>query len=345
MKCSHKIFTLFSLQIPEMQLNAIKFLQEHSSSCNCGSCFSSETKFQMFFAAVVYARFVYLNEDEFSVEAMRSVFNRLLSFWEENRKEKDKLPKTDMFYVTSARMLLYSGHYLWKFEDDWEGAAAQLKRGLKGLDKVKYGACLTKQDLDLQIRNMEETIKEKHTPRVKQFPKANQTNRIDEETTTKAEQMKKPLSLAMKIAKPQPSLLEMISETQVPSINFQIHDDSNDASSVITPNVKKFSRNRSKKTEDIPIRTPSQRMKPIEIESKSKTVDRPKRTTKLQNLIPTMLNDVGGENETSTRTESTTPETVNRNSHNNDREKNIFGKCTTKRNTRKAESQSKIGKN
>lgn len=272
---------------------------------------------------------------------MRSVFNRLLTFWEENRKDKSKFPRTDMFYVTSARMLLYSGHYFWKFEDDWESAVAQLKRGLKGLDKVKYGACLTKQDLQLQIRNMEETIKEKHAPRVKKFLKVNQTSKIDEETTVKDEQMKKPLAFAMKIAKPQPSLLEMISETQVPSINFQIHDDSNEASSVITPNIKKLPKNRLKKTEEIPLRTPSQRIKPIE--SKSKTVDRPKRTTRLQNITPTMLTDITGENEANTETKST-PENVNCSTHNNDREKDIFGKCTAKRNTRKAVSQSKIGK-
>lgn len=324
-----------------MQLHAMKFLQQHSNSCDCGSCFSAETKFQMFCAAVAYARFTYLNEDEFNAEAMRSNFNQLLTFWEENRKDKCKFPRTDTFYVMSARMLLYTGHYSWKFEDDWELAVAHLKRGLKGLDKVKYGACLCKQDLELQIRDMEDTIKEKHAPRAKHFLKRNQTNRIDEETAVKYEQMKKPITIAQKIARPQPSLLEMISETQAPSINFQIHDDSSEASSVITPNVKKSSRNRLKKVEDAPpIRTPSHRMKPIALEPKSKTVDRPKRTTRLQNLTPTMPADISGGNETNTQAKPT-PDIGNLSTHKNDNGKDTFGKCTAKRNTRKAVSQNK----
>lgn len=316
-----------------MQLSAMKFLQHHSNSCDCGVCFSIETKFQMFCAAVVYARFVYVNEDEFDAETMRSIFNQLLEFWEENRKDKSKFPRNDTFYVTSARMLLYAGHYFWKFEQDWETAVAHLKRGLKGLDKVKYGACLTKQDLELQITNMEETMKEKQTPRVKQFLRINRTSKIDAETTAKDEQMKKPaITVAQKIARPQPSLLEMISETQASSINFQIHDDSNGTSSMITPNVKKSSRNRLKKAEDVPMRTPSHRMKPIEIEPKSKTVDRPKRTTRLQNLTPTIPTDISSETKTKTKS---TPETGYGN------EKEVFAKCTAKRNTRRAVPKSK----
>lgn len=293
-------------------------------------------KFQMFCAAVVYARFVYVNEDEFDAETTRSIFNQLLVFWEENRKDKSKFPRTDAFYVTSARMLLYTGHYFWKFEQDWETAVAHLKRGLKGLDQVKYGACLTKQDLEHQITNMEETIREKRSPRVKQFRKINQTmQKIVAETTEKEEQMKKPAAtVAQKIVRPQPSLLEMISETQASNINFQIHDDSNEASSMYTPNVKKPTRNRLKKTEDAPMRTPSHRMKPIGIEPKSKTVDRPKRTTRLQNLTPTIFTDKSIENKTNKETKST-PETGNGNG------KDTFGKCTAKRNTRRAVPQSK----
>lgn len=320
-----------SFQAPELQLSAMKFLLQHSNACDCGVCFSTETKFQMFCTAVVYARFAYVNEEEFDSYTLRSIFKQLLMFWEEHRKDKSKFPRTDTFYVISARMLLYTGHYFWKFEKDWAMAVAHLKRGLKGLDKVKYGACLTKRDLELQITNMEETIKEMQTPRTKQFLRT----KCDAETTSKDAQMKRPtVTVAQKLVRPQPSLLEMINGTQASSINFQIHDDSDEASSMVTPNVKKSSQNRLKKTKDAPMRTPSHRMKPTEIEPKSKTVDRPKRTTRLQNLTPTIPTDLSGENKTNNETKST-PETGNGN------ETDVFAKTTTKRNTRRAAPQSK----
>lgn len=274
----------------------------------------------MFCAAVFYARFVYLNEDEFSVERKRSVFKQLNTFWEKNRKDKSQFPRTDMFYVMSARMLLYSGHYFWKFEEDWETAVLQLERGLKGLDKIKHVACLTKQDLQLQIRNMKETIKERDVPRVKKFQRISRVNQTDDATTAKDAQKKSPL-------RPHPSLFEMIKKAPVASSNFQIHDDRNEAAPAITPNVKKLSRNRLKKTEDFPMRTPSQRIKPSETASVPKVIVRPKR-----NIKPTLVIDLSSESESSTETKST-PRI--------DYGKEISEEYTEKRNTRKAGSQSK----
>lgn len=275
-----------SLQVGGFQAGEIKFLQKHSKSCDCGPCSSSEMRFQMFCAAVSYARYVYINEDDFNKEIMRSVFKQLLSFWEKHHTDKSKFPRTDMFYVTSARMFLYFGHYLWKFDvNSREKAVEQLERGLKGLQKVKHRACLIEQDLTFQIRDMKDTIEEKKAPREKKYLKY--IRKFDDEPDD--EPMKKPVALEKKIPKPPPSLLEMINGAPAPSINFQIHDDGNGpgASSVVTPNVKKSTRNRLKRTEETSFRTPSHRAKPQE--ATSQTAERPKRSTRLQLLTPTVL--------------------------------------------------------
>lgn len=166
------------------QRNYVHFLLEHPSSCDCGICFGPETKFQRFCSAVMYARYVYLNEDEFSKEATQSVFKEMIKFWEDNRNDKTKFPRSDMFYVMSARMLLYAGHFYWKIEDDKETAVTLLKRGLKGLNKAKYGIRMIKQDLELQIGSMEHTIKELRAPREKKFIRI--MRKFDDEPQAKA---------------------------------------------------------------------------------------------------------------------------------------------------------------
>lgn len=240
----------------------------------------------MFCAGIAYARYAYLNEDEFTVHEIHSIFDHLHTFWKNNRNDKFKFPRTDMFYVMSARMLLYSGHYYWQFASDWDTAVTQVESGLKGLNKVKHGIRLIRQDFEIQIRDMRDTIKEKAEPREKKFLRNVQFS--DEED----DQMKKPMAVAKKLARPQPNLFDMVSTVPVPSINFQIHDDDNEAASVVTPNVKKSSRNRLKRYDDMAVRTPSQQLKPIEIASRSKTAERPKRTTRLPNVTPTMRTDM-----------------------------------------------------
>lgn len=163
-----KYLTFFLSQAGESQMNYIKFLREHPNSCDCGICFSPETKLFRFFTAVIYARYVYL-DDEFSEGAKRTIFKQLLAYWESNRNDKSKFPRNDMFYLMSARMLLYMGHYFWKHENDKDAAVTLLKRGSKGLEKVKHGVFLIKQDLELQINSMEETIKETLAPREKKY--------------------------------------------------------------------------------------------------------------------------------------------------------------------------------
>lgn len=165
------------------QTNYIKFLQEHPMSCNCGICFSPETKLLRFFSAVLYARYVYIEQS--SDEAIRTIFQQLLAYWEDNRNDKSKFPRNDMFYFMSARMLLYAGHYYWKHTKDKETAVTLLKRGLKGLNKVKHGTFLIKQDLELQIKGMEDTIKEMQAPREKKFLRTRGPFK-DQSTTNKA---------------------------------------------------------------------------------------------------------------------------------------------------------------
>lgn len=250
------------MQAGESKANYIQFLREHLNSCDCGICFSPETRFQRFCTAVMYARYVYLNEDEFSKEALQSVFKELNTFWEGNRKDKNKFPRNDMFYFMSARMLLYAGHYFWKNENNKETAVDLLKRGSKGLNKVKYGTKLIKQDLEQQIQDMEDTIKEMREPREKKFLR-NQIRFDDESKTNKA-----PIS----------------------GSNLRTHGAG--VSSLITPNVRKSPRNRLKLAEEVPARTPSRRVKPKELLIASTPVEHPKR-----NLIPTIYIDLDSNSE------------------------------------------------
>lgn len=251
---------MFLLQARGSQMEYVKFLREHPNSCDCGICFSPETKLLRFFTAVIYARYVYLDE-EFSGEAMRTIFKQLLAYWEENRNDKSKFPRNDMFYLMSARMLLHMGHYFWKHENDKDTAVTLLKRGSKGLNKVKHGAFLIKQDLELQIKGMEETIKEIRAPREKKFIRVKDSFE-DEPATTEA-----PASEG---------------NWRIPIITTYR----------VTPKVYKTSRYRSKKADEVPARTPSQPVKSKELASASKTAERPKR-----NLIPTIFVDLDSDSD------------------------------------------------
>lgn len=250
----------------------------------------------MFCAAVAYARYTYIKDDEFNPEIKRTVFEKLHQYWENNYKDKRKFPRSDMFYVTSARMLMYYGHYTWKFEkNEWAKAKELLKRGLKGMEKVKFGASLIKQDLKYQIEEMEETIKQKDIPREQRFAGIwclNAKKTVGDETTTQKEPMKKPPVPAKKNTKSQFSLLDMISDKEETSGSFQIHGD-DDGASVVTPNVKKSSRLKSKRIDDTPARTPSARTKPHGTDSVTKTSERSARSKRVPNhLVPKITYDL-----------------------------------------------------
>lgn len=262
------------MQTGGSQKHFIKYLPNHPNHCECGVCSSPQNKFLMYCIGVTYTRLAYLDEAEFDLIAKRSIFNELLEYWE---KKKSKFPRCDLFYVTSAQMFLYSGHHTWKYEKDWPKAKELLKRGLKGLEKVNYGACSMKRDLKSQIEEMEETIKQKDIPREERFGdmwilnrKKSFENEDEDELNVENLKLKKPTAPAKKPAKPQLSLLDMISDSpQRVHSNFQIHGD-DEGTAAITPQIKKSSRDRTKKVTETPIRTPSTRVK---VEKNEETED------------------------------------------------------------------------
>lgn len=219
-------------------MNCIKFLREHPNLCDCGICFSAETNLLRFFTAVIYARYVYLDEES-SSKAKQTIFKQLLAYWEDNRSDKSKFPRNDMFYMMSARMLLFMGHFCWKYENNKDTAVTLLKRGSKGLNRVKHGAFLIKQDLELQIKSMDETIKEMQAPIEKKYLR--NKGSFDE----------------------QPVIISWKST-------------GSGATDFTTPKVNKNPRIRSRKADEVPARTPSQPAKQREINSISKPAGRTK---------------------------------------------------------------------
>lgn len=264
----------------------MKFVQNHSNDCDCGLCFSPENKFQVYCTAVAYARFLYLNEKEYDFKVVQPVFKELLSYWEANYKDKTKFPRNDLFFMASARMLIYRSHFSWKFEKDWMKARDHMKRSLKALDKIKFGASLIKMDVQRQIIEMEETIKRKHIPKEERFQNIwilNRKKSFGDEKTSNKYEMKKPSAPVKKVPKSQPlSLLDMISDAPQASANFQIHDDG-DRAAKATPGVKKSSRDRLKIFEDTPKRAPTTRSKAQDHGSISKA---PERNDKSPTILP-----------------------------------------------------------
>lgn len=253
----------------------------------------------MYCAAVAYARYVYIN-DEFDPEMKRVVFHQLHEYWETNNKNKSKFPRSDMYYVISARMLLYRGHYTWKYEKNEKSRAVDwLKRGLKGMGKVKYGACLIKEDLKYQIQEMEETIQQLAIPREQRLAGMwilNRKKDFVDDPSTQRQPPKKQTAPVKKTTKsqtrPYNNLLDLISDEPKPTTNFQIHADDETTTSA-TPSAKKSTRGRFKV--DAEVHTPSVRTKPHDTASVSKTAERPKRNNRGPNyLVPKIAIDLTG---------------------------------------------------
>lgn len=292
-------FLLFQSQSYGSTTNqSVRFLPKHTNNCECGICFSRQNQFLVFCVAISYARFVYLNDEEFDKRSKQAVFNAVLEYWERCRKEKS-FPKNDSFYVASARMLLYDSHFQWKFEENHKKAKDQLGRGLKGLSKVKYDADAMKKDLQHQIDRMHETIELKKMTREEMYAGPNYINRykvFNDAKNKKNEPMKnhqavvknaaKPQTVSKSTPKPPVSLLDMISnKPALTHVNFQIHDDEAAGRAPITPIVKRQTRHLANKVERTPIH------KTDEICNMPKTSERPKRATK-PNLTPTDFIDL-----------------------------------------------------
>lgn len=211
---------------------------------------------------MAYARFVYINEEAFDTRTKRAVFAELIKYWEKCRKEKT-LPKSDLYYLVSARMLLYDGHFRWKFEKDYTSAVEQLERGLKGLERVKNGADSLKSDLHHQVDRMRET---KEMTREERYSGTNYISRHKRfEDLSEDEPKKKPVTKAapksqtapmvFTTPKPRVNLFDMINKDLVPAVaNFQIHDDEAAGATQITPSVKRATRAQKKKVNELPVR-------------------------------------------------------------------------------------------
>lgn len=151
-------------------ISCIKYLAKHVDKCECGICFNPTNNVLMLGLAVLHARYLYITEDD----SLDMVFRELVDFWEENRKKKERFPRTDEYYVVSAQMLWYEAHYLWKFKKDWYKALDGLNRALKGLKNVKYGFTVMKYRLETEIKEMGDTIMKREKPVEQTDPKADQ---------------------------------------------------------------------------------------------------------------------------------------------------------------------------
>lgn len=223
--------------------------------------------------AVLYARYAYLNEDDFDVTVKRAVFAELVAHWEKIREEKPRsIPKSDLYYIVCARMLLYHGHFLWKYEKDYKKAEEQLCKGLKGLERVKRGAEAMKIDFEYQVEMMKYDVKLKKLTREQRFGGLNFMSRrkkFEDQTSPdpqpKKNQLLVPTFGAQSTAKctPKPRLnpLDMVNDNELPAIfnNFQIHDDGAAAAAdpAITPIVKRSTRGQRNKVDETPVRKAS----------------------------------------------------------------------------------------
>lgn len=234
--------------------------------CDCGLCCTLENRFLVFCVAVAYARFAFLNEEEFDLDHKRAIFTELHEYWEKSREQK-YFPKCDMYYLICARMFMYRSHDQWKYQKEYKRAVDSMRRGLMGLDRVKHSTVNTlKFDLNYQITTQTETIPKLKVPREEKFKGRkgfmSVCKKFDDEPSPSVDQMKKPrapVKAASRIqaATPKapatpnarPNLIDMVkkSEKTPAASNFQIYGDTDD---VKTPCVKRSTRARAKAIND-----------------------------------------------------------------------------------------------
>ncbi|XP_055313776.1 uncharacterized protein LOC129575012 isoform X2 [Sitodiplosis mosellana] len=294
--------------VGSLTTQSIRYLPNHANGCECGICFSPQNKFFIFCVAVAYARYVYVNDEEFDARTKRAVFTELLKYWEKCRKEKT-LPKNDWYYIVSARMLSYDAHFKWKFEKDYSNAVDQLLRGLKGLERVKNGANTLKYDLQHQVDRMNETIRSKEMTREERYAGPNYIIRnkgfVDQveaqpkkkaQPATKTAAKSRTPALVVSTPKPRVNLLDMINKEPTPKFaNFQIHDDGAVGGAEITPSLKRSTRSQRKKVDETPVRKASVwEILDDDENNVAKTSERPKRVPK-SNAAPTDYIDLASD--------------------------------------------------
>lgn len=281
--------------------------------------------------AVSYARFVYLNEKG-DVQVIQSVFTELLDYWENNRKNKSKrFPKNDVYYIVSARMFMYLGHFQWKHEKMYSYAKELLGRGLKGLEKVKYGAQSMKYDLKQQIEKMiaDPLMSNEPITREEMYKSSIFISRKKKFNTEPVSEMKKPKATVQ--SKPRLNLLDLLSESSATvDKTFRIHDDESGAS-FSTPSIKKCLRPRAKKADETPSRTPKIRHIETEIESQPKSKVKTRQVPSRNLPTPSIAIDLTSpptilDSNNSSAVDLTTPPEINKNTppKNTKRSKNVL---------------------
>lgn len=249
------------------------YLQDHSEDCKCPICKSSQQKYFLFETACTYARYAYLkNTPEFDIRVKRSIFTELYDYWYKNRKNTQKFPRSDRFYLNSARMLMWCAHFEWKYEKKYDRAKEILTVALRGLENVKRCDYAFKRDLKAQVISLEHCIRTANIPRDQLWPGVHVMNAKKDFnkkepnamlSTKKIKQTMQPPVLPVRI-----NLFQMIESDQEP-VKFEIHDDEQ---AFETPSIKRSTR--AKRCVETPTITPSARRKLTTTDSVKKTAEK-----------------------------------------------------------------------
>lgn len=269
-----------------------RYFIDHPSDCECPICRHKPNKQFLFCVATAYARYVYLDENEFDVDIKRSTFEDLFEYWQENRKN-NKFLKNSQFYLDSARMLMWYSHFKWKYEKKYIHAKELLESLLRALDKVKHCDVALKQIVNCSIETLEKEVKrvkEKRPRKLTQRELCPEEWQRNDTGTIKKQNLKAIATNTKKI-----NLLDMINSvdntqtTNNQGIKFQIHDDDQPSSSASTssstpastssvtaPAIKKSTRGRPKKELETPVHTSSRSQKLKSNDQIEKTSDESK---------------------------------------------------------------------
>ncbi|XP_031621790.1 uncharacterized protein LOC116339858 [Contarinia nasturtii] len=249
----------------------IRFLPNHTNGCECGLCFNAQNRLHVFCVAVAYARFAYINDDDYDSGQKRAIFTELIKYWVKREKS---FAKDDLYYLICARMFMYQSHYLWKYEKNYEAAKKSMRCGLTELEKVKNGIFDSlKLDLQFQLATQTESICQMKMAKEEKlkglYGYMQYRKKFDDETSPiDTEKMKKPRAPVKSTVKsevipttpnPRLNLIDMVTnKKKAPACsNFQIYVPTDDATPV------RSRRARIKTVSDVP-----------------KTTEKPKRVAK-----------------------------------------------------------------
>lgn len=150
-------------------------------------------------------------------------------------------------------MLMWCGHFQWKFEKDYNQAKTYLTQALNGLDKVKRCDYAFKRDIKAQIVSLEQYIQNANLPTDKFWAGIHIMNAKKDfdsiGTSIELSVKKSKPTLQQPTFTPRIRVLDMI-KTDSESKNFEIH--SEDGITTSTPSFKKSLRTKKKIDENTP---------------------------------------------------------------------------------------------